>query len=65
MNHIFKTIGFPSFLSVGARAQISFFLPDFDVIEAKEAEMEQHVLEMAKQFYSLYSFLESWSFCSF
>ena len=28
------------FLSVGLRAQVSFFLPNFDVIRTKEAEME-------------------------
>ena len=28
------------FLSVGARTQVSFFLPNFDVIRIKEAEME-------------------------
>ena len=28
------------FLSVGARAQVSFFLPNFDVIRTKEVEME-------------------------
>ena len=28
------------FLSVGARAQVSFFLPNFDVIRTKKAEME-------------------------
>ena len=27
-------------LSVGARAQVSFFLPKFDVIRTKDAEME-------------------------
>ena len=35
-----KTNGFLSFLSVGARAQVSFCLPNFDVIRTKEAEME-------------------------
>ena len=28
------------FLSVSLRAQVSFFLPNFDVIGTKEAEME-------------------------
>ena len=28
------------FLSVGARAEVSLFLPNFDVIRKKEAEME-------------------------
>ena len=28
------------FLSVGARARVSFFLPNLDVIRTKEAEME-------------------------
>ena len=28
------------FLSVGAQAQVSFFLPNFDVIRTKEVEME-------------------------
>ena len=35
-----QTNGFLSFLSVGTRAQVSFFLPNFDVIRTKEAEME-------------------------
>ena len=42
------------FLSMGARAQVSF-LPNFDVIKTKKAEMEfvayiLHVLSVARQF---------------
>ena len=40
MIQIPKRMVFYLFLSVGARAQVSFFLPNFDVIRTKEAEME-------------------------
>ena len=33
-------------LSVGARAQVSFFLPNFDVIRTKQAEMEPVLYKM-------------------
>ena len=35
-----KGIVFYLFLSMGARAQVRFFSPNFDVIKTKEAEME-------------------------
>ena len=35
-----KRMVFYLFLSVGARAQVSFFFPNFDVIRTKEVEME-------------------------
>ena len=37
---ISKSNGFISFLSAGARAQVSFFLKNFDFIRTKETEME-------------------------
>ena len=53
---------------MGARAQVSFFLPNFDVIRTKEVEMEPVSIACfgrGETVFSVFTVFESFTVCAF